>query len=195
VLTDEKQAKDLIGVPANAAVVAGLKEEYEKWYVLVAERAGEYTRIILGHPAEPETRLSSHDFHGIELWNHQHIAEGTTGTGFIAVEFANAGTYQFDLRRWPKEIADQTSLTTAPVGKVYDGKTTPVPLPIASARIRIWNGNKVYADEKKAALPDADGVPFTIANLPAGPAFIQTWFYGADGKMLGAVNNNYVRPE
>ena len=193
VLTDEKQANNLIGDPAHATVVAGLKEAYEKWHGLVAERAGEYTRIVLGHPAEPETQLSSHDFHSIELWNHQHIAVGKTGSGFIAVEFAKPGTYQFDLRRWPKEIADQSSLTTAPPGKVFDGKTTPKPLAIASARIRIWNGEKVYADEKKAAEPDADGVPFTLTNLPAGPAFIQTWFYDSAGEMLGAVNNNYVR--
>ena len=152
-------------------------------------------RNTLGHPAEPETRLSSHDFHNIELWNHQHIAEGTTGSGFIAVEFAKPGTYHFDLRRWPKEIEDQSSLTTAPSGKVFDGKTTPKPLAIASARIRIWNGDIVYADEKKVATPDADGVPFTISNLPAGPAFVQTWFYDSAGEMLGAVNNNYVRLE
>ena len=48
---------------------------------------------------------------------------------------------------------------------------------------------------KRRFEPDADGVPFTLTNLPAGPAFIQTWFYDSAGEMLGAVNNNYVRLE
>jgi hypothetical protein len=193
VLADEDQSDNIIGEAAHAAIDAELKEAYENWWRLVDQRAAEYTRIVIGHPAEPVTQLSSHDFHGIELWNHQHIAEGKTGSGYIAIEFAKPGTYHFDLRRWPKEVEDQSTLTTAPKGKVFDGKTTPKALAIASACIRIWNGEVVYANERKDVESGADGVPFTLNNLPAGPAFIQTWFYDSAGIMLGAVNNNYVR--
>ncbi|HAV64297.1 MAG TPA: sulfatase [Verrucomicrobiales bacterium] len=194
VLLDEDQSENLIGNPAHAPVIADLQAEYENYWTLVAERSDEYTRIILGHPAEPETLLTSHDFHGVYLWNHAIVAEGKTGSGFIAVEFAKAGTYQFDLRRWPKEIEDQSTLTTAPEGVVYDGRTVPQAIDIASARIKIWNGGKVYVDQKRDAEPGADGIPFTTGNLPAGPAFIQTWFYNSAGEPEGAVYYNYARP-
>ncbi|MGB7323484.1 MAG: sulfatase-like hydrolase/transferase [Rubripirellula sp.] len=193
VLVDKAQTNNIVDDPANADILAELKQAYEDFYQLVAEREDEFARTIIGHPAEPVTQLNSHDFHKQELWNHKIVAEGVTGSGFLAVEFAKPGAYHFDLRRWPKEIEDQSTLTTAPVGKVYDGKSTPKAIDVASARIKIWNGDDVYFDETKDADADADGVPFVI-SLPAGPAFIQTWFYNSAGDMEGAVYYNYARP-
>ena len=194
VIPDPAQTTDLIDNPDFEDVVKDMKAGYEEYWKLVEPRIGTYTRIILGNPAEPETQLNSHDFHGRYLWNHAIVAEGKTGTGFIAIEFDKPGAYEFDLRRWPKEIAEETTLTTAPEGVVYDGIAVPVPLDIASARIKIWNGDKVYVDERKDAEPGADGIPFTVSDLPKGPAFIQTWFYNSEGKPEGAVYYNYARP-
>ena len=193
VIPDPAQTTDLIDNPDFEDVVKDMKAGYEEYWKLVEPRIGTYTRIILGNPAEPETQLNSHDFHGRYLWNHAIVAEGKTGTGFIAIEFDKPGAYEFDLRRWPKEIAEETTLTTAPEGVVYDGIAVPVPLDIASARIKIWNGDKVYVDERKDAESGADGIPFTVSDLPKGPAFIQTWFYNSEGKPEGAVYYNYAR--
>ncbi|MDW7695865.1 sulfatase-like hydrolase/transferase [Flammeovirgaceae bacterium SG7u.111] len=183
VLVDEAQKNDIIGDPVHKAVVAELKEEYEAWWKLVDERSSEYTRIILDNSEEPESHLLAHDFHGTVIWSQDDVKKGAKGSGFIAVELDKPGTYHFDLRRWPKEIEGETTLTSAGSGKALD---------IASARIKIWNGDKVYADEKKEADPNADGVNFSIKDLPKGPAFIQTWFYNAAGEMEGAVYYNYA---
>ena len=184
VLVDEKQENNIISDPANNAIIAELKEEYEKWWQLVAERSDEYTRIIIGNAEEPVSELCAMDFHGTVIWNQGDVKKGARGSGFIAVEFDKPGTYNFDLRRWPKEIEDETTLTSGGQGKALE---------IASARIKIWNGDKVYVDERKDADPDSDGVEFTIKKLPKGPAFIQTWFYNAAGEMEGAVYYDYAQ--
>jgi hypothetical protein len=35
---------------------------------------------------------------------------------------------------------------------------------------------------------------FTVPNLPAGPAFVQTWFLDAAGQSLGGAYYTYVKP-
>ncbi|MFC1761084.1 glycoside hydrolase N-terminal domain-containing protein [Planctomycetota bacterium] len=192
VLGDIVQKDNLIKIAEYKDIVAKLKQEYEQWWQLVEERSDEYTRIIIGHPEEPETDLHAHDFHGTVIWNQANVIQGSKGSGFIAVEFEKTGAYHFDLRRWPKEIEDQTTITSGYSDRVYDSKDRPAALDIASARIKIWNGDKVYVDEKKKADPNADGVEFTIDKLPKGPAFIQTWFYNSAGQMAGAVYYNYA---
>ncbi|ALJ04705.1 hypothetical protein APS56_05960 [Pseudalgibacter alginicilyticus] len=192
VLKDEKQENNVINNSMYIAIIEELKEEYEKWWILVKERSDEYTRVVLGNPSEPETRLNSHDFHNSVIWNQGNVARGDEGSGFIAIDIEKSGTYKFDLRRWPKEIENQTTLNTAPVDKVFNSNKSPVALNIASARIKIWNGDTVYVDEKKDANPNADGVLFTLKNLPKGPAFIQTWFYNTSGEIEGAVYYNYA---
>ncbi|MFB9052700.1 sulfatase-like hydrolase/transferase [Formosa undariae] len=184
VLTDLKQENNIITNPAYKVVVVELKEEYEKWFQLVEERSSEYTRIIIGNKAEPKTTLHAHDFHGTVIWHQDDVKKGAPGSGFIAVELDKSGTYKFDLRRWPKEIEDKSTLTSGD----ENGKA----LNIASARIKIWNGDTIYVDEKKDANRGQDGVQFTIQNLPKGPAFIQTWFYNETGDVEGAVYYNYV---
>ena len=192
VLVDIAQKENVIENADHKDIVAELKQEYEQWWQLVEERSNEYTRIIIGHPEEPETDLHAHDFHGTVIWNQANVTKGSKGSGFIAVEFEKTGTYHFDLRRWPKETEDQTTLTSVVSDAVYDNKNSAVALDIASARIKIWNGDKVYVDEKKEADPNADGVEFTVNNLPKGPAFVQTWFYNPAGQMEGAVYYNYA---
>ncbi|MCL5129592.1 sulfatase-like hydrolase/transferase [Algibacter sp. L4_22] len=186
VLVDEKQEVDLINNSENNGIIIELKEEYEKWWQLVEERSSEYTRIVIGNAAEPETDLHAMDFHGTVIWEQDAVKKGAKGSGFIAIELEKTGDYNFDLRRWPKEIEKETTLTSAGSGKA---------LAIASARIKIWDGDTIYVDETKKANPNADGVKFTLKNLPKGPAFVQTWFYDASGEMVGAVYYNYVHSE
>lgn len=192
VLKDEKQEVNVISDNANTGIINTLKAEYEAWWALVKERSHEYTRIIVGHPSEPITRINSHDSHKASPWHQGHVANGSGKTNYMAIAFEKSGNYQFDLRRWPKEIEDESSLTTAPHQSVFNGNR-PKPVAIASASLKIYHGESVYFEGHKEANPNSDGVIFEVNELPEGPAFIETRFYGADGKVICPVYYTYAQ--
>ncbi len=202
VQADPNQKDNLIANPEHSELVATLKVAYEGWWKTVSTHADDYARPILGSKEEPETCLFAHDWHTdvIPPWNHKMIAEGPATNGYNAVTFEKAGDYTFDLRRWPKDIADETTVsselhTPVRVGDAHPDGTIEVSkgkaLPIRSARIRIWNGDKTYANETQEIAPDSDGAVFTLP-MPGGPAMVQTWFYDADGNELCGAYYNYV---
>ena len=191
-LTDPGQNNNLINNQAHAGVVSKLQQEYEAYWNIVSAPGNDYTRIILGHEDEPVTKLAGQDFINSNCWNHGQVAGGACKPGTITVEFSKQGTYHFDLRRWPKEAAGESNLTTAPRAPVYAGVRT-VAIPVAGAGIRISNGNQVYVNEQKDAVAGADGIEFTVADIPAGPASIETWFYNQAGERFSAVYYNYVQ--
>jgi len=195
-VTDPLQTANLGGQAQYAALMTQLANSYESYWTTVSARAAEYTRIKIGHYAEPVSCLNSQDTHVDGAWNQQQVAQGANLGSFIAVEFTKPGTYHFDLRRWPKEIESQTTLTTAPTGGVYtQAGVTPVSFPVASARLQVYNGTTVYFDQTLNAAANSDGVQFTVNSLPAGPAFVRTDFFNSAGTTLFRAFNTYVQPD
>jgi len=204
VKTDPRMKMDLSGKAELAGLVKSLKDSYEIWWQTASTHADDYARVILGTKEEPEICLYSHDWHTggvIPPWNQDMVTNGLVCNGFHSVTFGKAGNYTFDLRRWPNEVVDETTVTSElhiPIRqgganskgeyKLNKGKA----LPIASARIRIWDGSHIYFDEKKTVDPNSDGQVFTVKNLPAGPAMIKTWFYDAKGNELCGAYYDYV---
>ena len=192
VLADRKQRKNLAVGKKLRPVRKQLAADYEAWWKLVSARADEYVRPVLGHPADPEACLWGYDWHGDPgPWSQRLVAQGTQANGWWPVAFAEAGTYRFDLRRWPKEIEAETTLTSAydkPVETGVLGK----PLPIAMARIRLFQDDGTIAEETADIAPDADGVVFEFADIPEGPCSLQTWFYDQEGNELAGAYYVYV---
>jgi len=151
---------------ANPKVVQRLRAEYEKWWAGVSKRFGEYCETILGSQHEYPVCITCHDWHGRSVpWNQGAIRGGRAANGLWAVEVARAGTYEFALRRWPKE-AD------LPIREKF--------LPATKARLKIGR-----VDETVAVAAGAKETVFRV-KLPAGKAKLQTWFTGEDGKSSGA---------
>ncbi len=198
VQADPSQATNLRNQPVGLSVAADLRAYYDTWWTLVSARADDYVRPIVGDPREPSTCLYAHDWHteGNVPWNQSMVAEGLSANGFLTVQFARTGTYVFDLRRWPREIAAETTLTstlTHPLRGVRNRPSTlGQALPIRSARLRVWQGDHVYYDDRQNVRPEADGIVFTVTRLPAGPASVQTWFYDAAGRELAGAYYVYV---
>jgi len=189
----------LSGAGPFDAVVHPLEAAYEVWWRDVSLHASEYSRPIIGSPAELVTCLYSHDWHmqnGSPPWNQTMIAAGQADNGFHSVILERAGDYTFDLRRWPMEIAGESSVDSqlrSPIRVTESNALTyGKALPVRAARIRIWNGNQTYADEGQTVKPGSSGAVFTLP-LPAGEAMAKTWFYDSSGQELCGAYYVYVK--
>jgi len=90
--------------------------------------------------------------------------------GFWAVDVERAGTYEFELRRWPRE-AD------APITGTVPGGTA-----IHATQARVTIGDE---DITQPIPADAKGVTFSL-ELKAGHTHLQTWFTDDAGESRGA---------
>jgi len=166
---DPAQKKDVAG--ENPEVVKELRGFYEKLWADFSERFDEYCRIVIGSDKQNPTRLMSHDWHTPRVpWNQGAIRNAMQANGFWAVEIDRDGTYEFGLRRWPKEV-------NAPINAAVDGGKT---IQVASARIKVAD-----VDQSKPVNPDAKQVTFKI-DLKAGKTKLQTWFTDDKGVSRGA---------
>lgn len=192
VLNDPRQAKNLASNKSHSKVLAQLRRDYEQWWQIVSARADEYVRPILGHADDPDACLWGFDWHDAQgPWSQRLIATGAPSNGVHAVRFAGAGTYRFELRRWPREIADQTTITSA-APKLVSTNTPCKALPIAQARIKVYTESRVFADQTLDVLTDADSIVFSLPELPVGDAFIKTWFIDDAGKEICGAYYVYV---
>jgi hypothetical protein len=157
---------------AHADVVQRLHRAYEDWWADVSQRFDEYCEIVIGSDRENPTRLTCHDWHGKAEppWNQTHILQGEPFNGFWAVEVAQAGAYEFALRRWPKEL-DQPINAAVPGGQAIHAST---------ARLTI--GEVDLASRVDAG---AREVVFRTSLKP-GKMKLQTWLAAEDGTSRGA---------
>lgn len=163
---------------ANASIVADLKVVYDAWWNDVSSRDDEYVNIILGAVQENPTRLMSHDWHPdageLSVWNQSMVKQGKKGTGWFAVDVAQAGKYQIDLRRWPEE--------------------KPGPLAFGT-QARLTIGDKEWT---KAFDKDNDQFVRFEVDLPQGPTRLQAWldsdhgaYYTYVQRLSGCMDENY----
>ena len=92
--------------------VRRLRDFYQGWWEEIEPSFKNATSIYLGHPKSNPARLTSHDWitTGSTPWNQGHIRKGVDdkkSTGFWYVNVHSAGTYEIELRRWPKESGQE----------------------------------------------------------------------------------------
>jgi arylsulfatase A-like enzyme len=163
--------KNDIGV-RHPEVVAKLRQAYEDWWASVSPRFDEYCEIVLGSDRENPATLTCHDWHGGDLppWDQTHILKGLAANGFWAVEVAQAGEYEFALRRWPREV-DQPMNAAVAGGQA-----------ISASQARLVIGD---IDLAAPVATDAKEVVFRTRLAP-GKTKLQTWLTAADGASRGA---------
>lgn len=89
-------------------LVAALREEYLKWWELVSEQFDRDIPFHIGADNK-EVVLTTHDVRSEAMqcaWNQIHVRRGTVCNGYWEVDARTAGTYAFELRRWPREAGN-----------------------------------------------------------------------------------------
>ena len=176
ILADPEQRNDVAA--EHPDVVDRLRKHYEDWWALVSATFDDPTPIVIGSEHEEVSAITGHDWHGEQCpWNHGHIRAGAELNGYWVIEAAADGRYEFELRRWPREL--DKPITEGIPGEVKDWYTGGRAMDLRTARI------KVAEQQQSQEIPEgAKGVTFTLP-LKAGVTHMQTWLTGG-GLELGA---------
>jgi len=173
---DPSQKKDVAG--NHPEVVSKLREFYEDWWVDVSKRFDEHCDIIIGSNMENPAKLTGFHWHTNRApWSQGHIHSGVEVDGFIAVQIARNGNYEFELRRWPKEV-------NQPITAAVDGGKA---ISATMARLKI-----AEIDLTKPVPQGANAVVFRV-QLKAGRTRLQTRFMDEKTGQSRGVYYVYVR--
>lgn len=177
--SDPLQQSDV--ATANPEVVAKMRSHLDAWWNEVGPLANEPQRVVIGHEAENPMILTACEWLDVFIDQQRQVRRADLKNGWWELEVAQAGEYEFSLRRWPADsglaIRDGVDATTVTDGELVAGRA----LDLKGARMAIgsFSGSKPIAEE-------AGEVTFRT-RLEAGPTRLYTWFDDAFGQaVLGA---------
>ena len=172
-------------------VVAALSKKYEDHWNELQMGYHPYPRPIIGSVHDDETWLTSDalilDHTQPHIWSQRHVVQGAANSGFWPVEMAVEGLYQFDVRRWPKELnhpigaslpSEESSdifMNGIPV-RVGEGKSIP------AVKVVLRVGDR---EEEKEIGPEDVSALFEL-DLQPGPNKVRAWLIDAEGREQGA---------
>jgi arylsulfatase A-like enzyme len=182
---DPGQERDV--ADQHPEIVGRLRKGLDDWWDGLKERVNEPQRVIIGSDAENPMMLTACEWWDVFVDQQGQVRRGEAKNGVWHLEVAKAGTYQIEIRRWPREAG--LALPAAPPAEpVTDGNLPPgKALPIAGARIEIQG-----VTQRATATPDQPGVVFRIP-LQAGPVEMQTWFLRSDGTEICGAYYVYIK--
>jgi hypothetical protein len=89
----------------HSEVAAKLNRDFDTYWQHVSPGDRDRVVFVVGHEKDPETYLQSMDWYAETVpWNHAATSGGAPLSGSWHIEAAKAGTYRFEIRRWPKEV-------------------------------------------------------------------------------------------
>jgi arylsulfatase A-like enzyme len=172
-------------------VIAELRQRYERHWLELGMAGYPYPRPIIGSKFEEETWLAPdawiRDQQRPQTWDQSHVRSGANNSGFWPVEMAADGTYQFDVRRWPKELDHPISASLPPAANgdidsqgrtVRPGEGKAIP----AEAVELMVGTK----KMEAKISDSDVSARFDVKLNAGPTDVRAWLIDAKGSKRGA---------
>ena len=166
--------------------VQQLQQLYEQYWKEIGEGKSPIQRNVIGSGKIEETWLNSDAWVPEQIepetWNQSHVNYGVKNFGYWPVTIARNGSYQFEVRRWPKEV--NCPINSAPAaqtkGDIYS-KNEPVLvrqgkiIPAISVKLRV--GEEYF---EKEINPTDEQAVFNI-KLEQGDSEIQAWLIDSLG--------------
>jgi hypothetical protein len=172
VKADQKQEYNLYHQYQNSQLVTSLKQAYETWWATVSFRAEGTSPLFIG--TEP-TVINAMDRHNIRLTNpfeQFNVARAMKVDGNWVLQASESGLYQFQLHRWPVELANVSSIDSGLAEYPHS-----VALKIRGGSVNITQLYPVTTSvvyRQYTSLSD-DSVNFDVP-LPAGLFLLDAWF-------------------
>ena len=167
-------------IDAHPEVVAHMREYLYDWWDEVASIANEVQRVVIGSDHENPARLTACEWLDVFIDQQRQIRVGQQKAGYWMLDVAEAGEYEFEMRRWPREINRPLS---APAEDGQGG------LSINFANLYLSDHHHTAEVSRTRSYgsgsyqqrvnPEDTAATFT-ATLEKGPVALHTWFRGED---------------
>lgn len=183
-------------------VVENLRSAFDDYWEHVSPGDRDRAIPIVGHQQDPETYLHSSDWYLEAVpWNHMSTSQGRKFSGDWHIRTEKAGTYQFEVRRWPREangpiagIPDLEAIIDAwdPRGAkrhlIYGNDKDPfVALPVASIRLMVGN-----FDETRSVSAQDTHITFDVP-LNKDKYKVTAQLLDAEGQLITGAYYTYCR--
>jgi hypothetical protein len=163
-----------------------MQAHLEQWWGGVKDDVMVPQRVVIGHDAENPLMLTACEWLDVFVDQQRQIRQADLKNGAWHLTVDRAGTYKFELRRWPRET--ELRLRSAiPATRVTDGTyLAGKGLPIAAATIELGT-------DRRQLEADSGQKSFTaVFELEAGPIELRTTFLDDQGKPLCGAYYVYV---
>jgi arylsulfatase A-like enzyme len=186
-------------IKQHPEVARTIRDAHKAYWQRVSPGDRDKPRFIVGHPKDPETFLQPADWYLSSVpWNHANVAEGKKHIGAWDIAIAEAGTYRFEVRRWPREanapiqgipvFKKEVDAWDAKGGKdmlIYGGKMKA--LPVESIQLEVGE----FSDVRSVSAQDQQ-VVFDIP-LKQGATQVNGTMLDPQGKTIAGAYYIYIR--
>jgi hypothetical protein len=212
-LVDNKELFDIRQDPGQTRnviadhpeVVASIRRDFEAYWAKVTLGDRDRAEFVVGDERDPEIFLSASDWYlPNPPWNHATIAGGPSAAGDWRIRTARAGTYRFEVRRWPRE-ADAELAGVPKIQKSVDAwdaqgpkpdllygntRTTFKPLPVVSVRLTVGEQSQTLP-----ATAGAKDVSFSMELEADRSLSVRAELLDGSGNVIGGGYYVYCRKE
>ena len=167
-------------IDAHPEVVAHMRGYLYDWWDEVGPIANEVQRVVIGSDHENPARLTACEWLDVFIDQQRQIRVGQQKAGYWMLDVTEAGEYEFEMRRWPREIDRPLSAPAENGGGALSIEFANLYLSdhhhtAEVSRTRSY-GSGSYQQRVK---PEDTAATFT-ATLEKGPVALHTWFRGED---------------
>jgi arylsulfatase len=183
--TDPAQEHNIID--QHPDIAKQMETMLNTWWQRVEPYANEIQYITIGSDQENPMMLTACEWKDVFVDQQKQVRIGERKNSYWHLEIERAGTYQFELRRWPEE-SDLHLREACPPVQLTDGYLEGgVSLPIARARMMMHG--EWFTQEVE---PGAESAVFTL-ELEPGRELLHTWFDDDCGQPICGAYYVYVK--